>query len=239
MTEPLTPNSLLTLYRSGQVDATILMQIRLDDWRPALLRENGFPFVMIGRCENNEHYDFIDLDFEGTILTSFEHLVGLGHRHIGFITRPTWMRTEKFGVAVRLYRGYERAVEQFGLVPLVREVNLTAEDVARATEEMLAEQPNLSALVISNGAASVGAVRTLIAHGRQVPRDASVIALATDKIAGLITPQLTSIRFPTDSMGELAARLLIRKMEQAEHRTEHHLLAPALVERESTAQAHR
>src|SRR5215213_8702738 len=81
----LTSDSLLNMYRSSQVDGIILLQVRLDDWRINLLRENNYPFVMIGRCADLEDLSFIDLDFETTMLSAFEYLVELGHREIGLL----------------------------------------------------------------------------------------------------------------------------------------------------------
>src|SRR5215204_2272646 len=46
----LTPEMLLNMYRSNQIDGIILLQICVDDWRVNLLRENNYPFVKIGRC---------------------------------------------------------------------------------------------------------------------------------------------------------------------------------------------
>ena len=53
ITAPLSEENLLSLYRGTQTDGVILMQIRLQDWRVDLLRKNDYPFVVIGRCEDN------------------------------------------------------------------------------------------------------------------------------------------------------------------------------------------
>jgi DNA-binding LacI/PurR family transcriptional regulator len=70
------------------------MKVALHDWRVELLREHNYPFVMIGRTENNQGLTFIDLDFENAILEAYAHLVGLGHQHIGFLTFPKEWRIE-------------------------------------------------------------------------------------------------------------------------------------------------
>ena len=63
-TGALTPPGLLKLCRSVHADGLILMKVALHDWRVELLREHDYPFVMIGRTENNQGLTFIDLDFE-------------------------------------------------------------------------------------------------------------------------------------------------------------------------------
>ena len=88
MTNPMSSASLINLYRSRQVDGTVLMQIRMRDARVQALREKKYPFVMIGRTKDNDALNFVDLDFEGALTLSFDHLVQLGHRKIGFLARP-------------------------------------------------------------------------------------------------------------------------------------------------------
>jgi DNA-binding LacI/PurR family transcriptional regulator len=234
MTEPMDPNSLLNLYRSGQVDGVILMQIRLDDWRPALLRENGYPFVMIGRCAVNEGYSYIDMDFERAIVMAFENLVGLGHQHIGFLGRPGWMREAQLGPAWRLWNGYQRALEQFGLEPCHREVpHLNVQDGAIATLELLDECPATTAFVTVHGATANGVIQALRERGRKVPRDCSVVALATNKIAQLVTPPLTHINFPSDAIGYQAAQMLVKLLNSRAGHAEQVLLEPTLTVRDS------
>jgi DNA-binding LacI/PurR family transcriptional regulator len=64
MTGSLTSGGLMKLCRGAQADGLILMQIAIQDWRVEFLRENKFPFVMHGRCTNNDGLSFVDLDFE-------------------------------------------------------------------------------------------------------------------------------------------------------------------------------
>src|SRR5258708_10011308 len=71
---PPTESRLLSLYRSAQVEAGILMEIHMDDWRVEVLKQNGYPFVMIGRCADNTDLSFIDFDFEAAIVMPVHHL---------------------------------------------------------------------------------------------------------------------------------------------------------------------
>jgi len=81
----LTPDLLLNMYRSSQIDGIILLRVRMDDWRVNLLREDDYPFVMSGRCAELEGLSFIDLDFEKAMIQAFDYLATLGHRNIGFL----------------------------------------------------------------------------------------------------------------------------------------------------------
>ncbi len=91
---PLDETSLLTFYRSGQTDGMILMEILMQDWRVELLRQNNFPFVMIGHGENNTGFSYVDPDVEAGVKVAMDHLLGLGHRQIGFISAEPYWFTE-------------------------------------------------------------------------------------------------------------------------------------------------
>lgn len=233
MTDPMNEAELLKLYRSGQVEGVILMQLCMDDWRVKLLQKHRCAFVMIGRTEDPAGLSFIDLDFEAAMMKAFGQLVQLGHKHIGFITRPRHMRKQNLGPAVRSMKGFEKAIKHFGLAKLYREVNLTVEGVYQGTLELLRENPELSAIVTVNGATSAGIYQALREHRRTIPNDVSVLAVATPKIAQLMTPTLTSINFPSDTIGYQAAHMLIRQL-QGDSEPQQILLEPELVTREST-----
>jgi DNA-binding LacI/PurR family transcriptional regulator len=232
--EPVTQSSLLGLYRSAQVEGVILMQICLQDWRVDLLRENNYPFVMIGRCADNTGLSFIDLDFEGAVMTAFDYLVELGHRHIAFLNLSSLTRRENFGPTVRSFNAFQKVREKYGDTFLYREVNTTEADCFETTLQLLAEQPKLTAIFSKHDSVTVGIVRALQQQGRRIPEDFSVMAIAIDQVAQLISPPLTSIDFPTYNVGYQAAKMLISKLKQEPIENEQILLPPKLIVRQST-----
>src|ERR1041385_999839 len=86
VTQSLDENSLLDFYRTNQSDGVILMEIRMDDWRVNLLRQHHLPFVMIGRCENNEGVNYVDYDFQSALAVAIDHLIDLEHQNIAFVS---------------------------------------------------------------------------------------------------------------------------------------------------------
>lgn len=234
MTNPITENSLLGLYRSAQVDGIILMEIHLQDWRVDLLREYDYPFVMIGHCADNTGLSFVDLNFESGVMLAFDHLVALGHREIGFLSSPQVMRQQGYGPAVRSWAGYEKARQKYGLAPMCAEVNITVPDLFEATLKLLAEQPQLTALVVTQGASTVGTIRALRQIGRAVPDDFSVVGIISDKMAELITPPLTAIGFSAYTMGYQAAKMLISQLNERPVDNNQILPPPELIVRKST-----
>jgi DNA-binding LacI/PurR family transcriptional regulator len=230
---------LTNLFRGSQVDGVILMEIHLQDWRVDLLREHGFPFVLIGRCEDNTGLSFIDIDFEYAVMTVCEHLVSLGHRHIGFINLAGSPREQDYGPVVRTKWGYEQACARFQLPSIYCTALPTIDALSAAAGELLDTRPELTAFVTMHSGSLVGIMRATERRGLAVPVDLSVVGIITDQIAQLITPPLTAISFPARTMGARAMRMLIRKLQNDAYKDRQVILKPPLVTRGSTGSVRR
>jgi DNA-binding LacI/PurR family transcriptional regulator len=239
MTSPTPPNRLLSLYRSRQVDGVVLMQVRMRDKRVQALVEKNHPFVMIGRTAYSDGLSYVDLDFEAALTLAFEHLHTAGHRQIGFIARPALMRERDIGSAVRSLQGYLNACATHNCQPIYCEPDMEAEHVHAATLRLLLDNPDITALIVANGTASVPALRAASALGRRVPHDLAMSAITTNRLAELVTPPLTAINFPTDHMGHQATEILLNLLKDANQPPQQVLLAPELVIRETTGTRHR
>jgi DNA-binding LacI/PurR family transcriptional regulator len=232
----LTPDLLLNMYRSNQIDGIILLQVCIDDWRVNLLRENDHPFVMIGRCADLEDLSFIDLDFEQAMLLAFRHLVELGHRNIGFLTYPESWRKTGIGPAVRTLDGYEHELDNFGLRSCYREIGLNSvEEGFEGTNDLLRENPELTAIITVSHMTAAGSIKALTQHGRSVPQDCSVMAIGFGgDFASVLTPSLTTLEWSPYEVSYQATLMMTDKLRQAHLPAQQILVPPALVVREST-----
>ncbi len=229
--------TLLNLYRSNQIDGVILMEIHLDDPRVNLLKENGFPFVLIGRCEDNTGLSFIDLDLEESMMLSIGYLHKLGHRQISLLNLGGLVRGNSYGPAVRSVVGYERACALYKLTPMIYEAPSRIDDTYAVTQRMLDEHPGMTAVVSMHTNSSVGVVRAVQDRGLSIPQDFSLMSVVADRIAQLISPPLTAVSLPAYLMGQRAAQMLIRMLHDIDYEPEQELLKPHLVIRDSTGQA--
>ena len=230
----MTERELMNLFRGSQVDGVILMEIHLHDWRVDLLRAHGYPFVLIGHCQDNAGLSFIDVDFEYAMMVAHEHLVSMGHHHIGFINLTGPARERDYGPAVRTQWGYEQACTRYQTPIIYRNALPTIDALSAAAGELLETHPELTALITTHGGSLVGIMRATEKRGLVVPHDLSVVGIVTDQIAQLITPPLTAVSFPARVMGSHAMQMLIRKLRDETYKDRHILLKPPLVAREST-----
>lgn len=233
----LTPANLLNMYRSNQIDGIILLQVRMDDWRVNLLRENDYPFIMIGRCEDLTDLSFIDLDFEKALLEAFDHLVQLGHQNIGFLSYPEPWFKDGVGPAVRSLIGYRQAVDTYRVNSTWREIGLNSvEEGFEGTCDLLQEMPELTAIVTVSHLTAAGSIKALNQHGRNVPDDCSVLTIGFGgDFANVVTPSLTTLEWSPYEVSYEAALMLADKLAQPNQAAQQILVPPKLVVRESAS----
>jgi DNA-binding LacI/PurR family transcriptional regulator len=235
LTSTLTPEDLLALYQSAQVDGVIPMQIDLQDWRVGLLCEHNLPFVMIGRRADNSGLSFVDVEFEAGVLSAFDHLISLGHENIGFLTLSNMSRKVGYGPAIHIWQGYQRALEKYGLREYSRESDMNPDAVFEATVSLWQEHPHLTSLVTFNTGAVDITLKALNHLGYRIPEDVSVVGFCLDKMSELINPRLTALSFPSYEMGYQAAKMLIQKLKGEQLINDQILILPELIVRDSTA----
>jgi DNA-binding LacI/PurR family transcriptional regulator len=234
ITRLLHDDDLLRLYRSSQFSGVVLMQVQMQDDRVNLLRENNYPFVMIGRSAEDDNLSYIDLDFAHSVECEIDYLVELGHRQIGFINFAGEIFAGGYGPAVRARKGYERSLQRHQMNIAYSEAGISIEDMYRATETLLADNPNLTAIATCHGATTIGTIRALSDAGKTVPDDCSVVGIVSENVARLISPPLTAVLFPSYVMGYRAVNILIDMLNNPDQAATQILLEPELIVRDST-----
>lgn len=237
ITAPMSEENLLSLYRGTQTDGVVLMQIHLQDWRVDLLRDNDYPFVVIGRCEDNTGLSYVDIEYDQAIWGAFKHLFDLGHRNIGFLTFPEAWRLEGNTAPAQCIRGYEQAQRTFAVNTAVREVTMSVDDVYQATYELFDELPQMTAIVSAYSATQAGTYRALFDRGLRIPDDFSVVGIAGEANAGLMMPALTAFDSQNFERGYRAAKILFKMLQSASPVVEQIVLPMELTVRETTGPA--
>lgn len=228
MAAPTTEHRLLSLYRSAQVEGVILMEVHLQDWRVELLKKHQYPFVMIGRCEDNTGLTFIDLDFEEAVVLAVDHLVELNHRRIAIFNSGT-LRQEGYGPAVRAFQGYERSLEKHTIEIFLFETETISKAVSLLTET------NVTAVIFAVYTLPMTEVlRPVIQQGYRIPKDLSIVCIQGDEVAKNLMDPMTSVSFDINIAADQAAKMLIDQLEGRSSDIEQIVLPPQLIIREST-----
>ncbi|MEV4490324.1 LacI family DNA-binding transcriptional regulator [Micromonospora coxensis] len=230
------PAGLRRIAASALVDGVLLMDVELDDARVPLLRELALPSVLIGFPAEATGLTCVDLDFHEAGAACVAHLAGLGHRRVALLGAPAAVYERGTGFAHRTCSGVREAAARHDVQVVALPCEEGAADVRRTLTALLAEHPDVTALVVQNEAAVGPVLATLPTLGRQVPRDMSVVAICPDQFAEQSAPMLTSVPVPAEEVGRQAVTLLMSRLgdEQVPEAT---LLPPRLTVRDSTAAA--
>jgi LacI family transcriptional regulator len=161
-----------------------------------------------GRAPKNHSSVMID-EFQAAYdMTS--HIIGLGHKRIGFIVG----NPHQSASAQRL-AGFNAAMAAAGLdVPgeVVAQGLFSYRSGLDAAERLLSRAEGLTAIFASND--DMAAATVAVAHRRHldVPADISVTGFDDTAIASTIWPELTTIRQPIGDMSRRAVELLGKEL---------------------------
>ena len=149
---------------------------------------------------------------------ALEHLVGLGHRQIGFVSAEPYPFTGpesacEYGHNHWAVKGYKDACKQYGLPVICERIQVTMESVENGVLRLLAENPRLTAIVTSQDMVVTGIIKTVQNRDLRIPEDISIVATAIEQMAELTTPPLTTINVQSEATGYEAAKLLIEQLE--------------------------
>lgn len=228
------PAGLRRVARSAMADGLILMDVELDDPRVPVLRTLERPSVLIGFPADPAGLTCVDLDFQQAGAACVRHLAGLGHRHVALLGAPTAVYERGTGFAHRALAGVLDAAHELDLRADWSPCEGDPAAVQDFVDGLLGRHPDTTGLVVHNEAAVEHLLTAMLAAGRRVPDDVSIVAICPDEVAERATPPLTSVLIPAAELGAQAVQLLMHKLDgrQVPDGT---LLAPTLTERASTA----
>ena len=192
------------------VDGLILMEVRVNDERLKLMERSATPAVALGMPSEPTDVPFVDFDFEGAGRLCVEHLVGLGHRHIGLLASPPGTFEKGLGYAHRLWRSVESTLNQAGLPFHGLPAETSTEGAQVALDALFEEEPALSALIVNGEGMIDLLMEELKRRGKDVPANLSVVVIGWSGLTRHIVPRLTHVDVPALEMASAAVELLAR-----------------------------
>jgi DNA-binding LacI/PurR family transcriptional regulator len=164
--------------------------------------------------------------------TPTEHLIALGHTHIGTITGKSTRN-----VTQNRLPGYQQALEAAGIpyrAEWVEEGDWLTMGGYHATRKLLERVPDLTAIYVQNDAMAVGVLSALRELGRRVPDDFSVVGCDDIPLSAHLFPSLTTMHIPFQDIGETAVNYLLDLISQRVTEARHMILPTYLVSRQSS-----
>ncbi len=202
--------AIVDLVASG-VDGIILSPPMSDS--PAilsLLEQALVPSVIVANARPDADVSVVRMDDHEAAAAMTRHIIGLGHRRIGFIIgNPAHRASEQ------RERGFRRAMEAAGL-PLpsayIVQGAFTYRSGLIASETLLSLDARPTAIFASNDDMAAAAVA--VAHRRHldVPGDLTVCGFDDTDFAQSIWPELTTVHQPIAEMSRTAVQMLVGRI---------------------------
>lgn len=197
------------------------------------LERRKVPFVRIGAEKTSVAGDRIGIDDRTAAQEMTEYLLGLGHRHIGFIKGDP-----AYDVSRRRYAGYLDAMEGANIA-MQDEWCLTGdfsyESGLHCAEQLLALSSRPTAIFASNDEMASAALATAYKLNIRVPDALSVVGFDDAPVSRAIYPKLTTVKQSTQDMVGQAVRILAERISQSEAPFSNVILEHEILKRESSA----
>lgn len=179
-----------------------------------LFLNKDIPFIFFDRVAEHPKCTSIVIDNYKAGYEMTSHLIEQGCRRIVHITASL-----KRNVYADRYRGYRQALADHQIPfdeSLVIFNDLSEKASAEAARQILNMSPLPDGIFAANDPFAVNCMRELKRSGIRIPDQIAVGGFNNDLISKIIEPNLTTINYPGQEMGEAAASTLIRKIEKQE-----------------------
>lgn len=216
--------------RANQVDGVLMIDLRADDPRPALLNSLALPAVVLGGSASEpDDPATIWLDDARAAHTVFDHLVGLGHRRIVYVSGPAEFQH------VRLRSTVLAELASRGVTGETVVTDYSPAEVATTVRALLSRPERPTAVVFDNDVMSIAGLRVTQELGIAVPGGLSLASFDDSIVTGLVHPSITALTRDTFGFGEQAAAFLLEQIDSEERLPDRTGPLPGLTARESTA----
>lgn len=196
----------LRLMVDRRVDGLIIASSQVSDESLEWLLSSPVPAVIVNAEAGNLPVPVVTSDNAEGARLAVGHLIGLGHRRIGFIRGPA-----SYTADAPRAEGFHAACREAGL-STAETPEMTGDGLfeggERAARELVAEGPDLTAIACYNDITAIGALRALRAAHIRVPEQISVIGIDDIAAASWVVPALTTIAQQKAEMGRLAVERL-------------------------------
>jgi LacI family transcriptional regulator len=174
------------------------------------LLRRGFPLVLFDRALPDLDCDLVACDGVTGARRLVEHLIFVGHRDIAHVTDADDTSTGR-----ERHQGYREALAAAGIAyreDLVFRTTVDQIGGYRAAQQVLGLSPLPTAIFSVNNMTAVGTMQALRERGISVPEDMALVCFDDVEHLAVLSPFLTVIDQPAETLGSLGAQLLLERI---------------------------
>lgn len=193
----------------------------------------GTPIVMFDRIANDVECDKVIVDDFDSAMNSTQHLIDLGCKNIALVSSVDNLSVGKLRV-----EGYLQALKDNNIAINERIIIRTnSEEEMKSRVEAIFENNIIDGIFALDENDSVAALKMGLKRHFRIPEDLAIIGFADGILASRrLTPSLSTVSQHGVEIGEVAAKLLIDRLESEEENKPYEtvVIKTVLKERETT-----
>lgn len=198
-----------------------------------LFRKKHIPLVFFDRAVPEIETDKIVVDdFAGGFRVT-QHLIDQGYQRIAHLAGPQNLTTY-----LDRRNGYMNALHNNGIPideSLIHINKLTSDDGIIAAKQLMSLPNPPDALFCGNDTTALSVMIYLRNLGIRIPEDIGIVGFSNEPFSKVVSPSISTIEQPGFEMGQKAAELIIRKIENKERTYQTITLHTKLIIRESSS----
>lgn len=197
--------------------------------------KKNIPVIFFDRVMDHKNCTNILIDNRKAAYEATKHLIEQGCKRIVHITAPL-----RQNVYIDRLQGYKQALADHKIKFKEEEDviigNLSMEAGAEAADTILKMKTLPDGVFVANDNCAVGCMLALKQKGIKIPDDIAFVGFNNDPVSKVIEPNLTTINYSGNEVGEVAARHLINHLNGVSpiHNTNTILLRSEFIVRESS-----
>jgi LacI family transcriptional regulator len=219
-----------------RVDGVIMFPSEQSQENVKRLLNEGIPVILVERELPNLPTDQVLVSNYNGGYQGIQHLLELGHREIGVISSGA-----NQAPMCHRFQGVMDTFKEAGITP--RPEHILAVDSAESrfeigyqnTLHMFQQAARPTAIFALTDEIAVGALHATAELAIKVPDELSIIGFDNISLAAFVIPALTTVAQPIAQLGQTAAEMLLRKLQNANDRVEKITLETSVIVRQSTA----
>lgn len=227
----------IELLKGKRVDGIILSLSLENNKELHKLAAENFPVVELDRKVPDSSFPTVTINNEDSAFQATEHLIKLGHIRLAHITGDLGTQT-----GLDRLSGFQKALSKYGLKiedRWLQEGNYSFESGYTGMKNLFKLEEVPTAVFAANDLMAIGAYQAVFERGLNIPDDISIIGLDDIEMSSIVRPGLTTMRFPKHKLGQKAAEILIKEIEDQDMNKQNDIiLRTRLILRGSTKELH-
>ena len=194
-----------------RVDGIINMPVDEEGNHLKRFQKTGKPIVLIDRKLQGINCDSVLVDNKKAAEDAVRYFIERGHQNIGIIGGP-----EEVFTAQERMAGYYKALESAGIPvneSLIWHGDYTILGGVRGLEELVQNNPEMTAVFVTNYEMTMGAMIGVNELGIRIPEQLSMIGFDNLQFARACNPKLTIVAQPTDGIAKEVAKVMLDRLE--------------------------